>query len=676
VKRSESTETTVQMPQLLLRADIKPDSVNLNARTVDIVFSTGAAVRRLDWMSGEPYLETLSMEPSAVRLDRLNRGAPFLDSHDSSGVGSVLGVVVEGSARIENGQGIATVRFSKRASVEPIFNDIKDRILRNVSVGYTPHRYEETLATKDAPRIRHAVDWEPYEISSVPIPADAGAQVRDAKATTHPCIIVRAAPSAGAKKESSMDPENTAATVEEETRAAEVVPNDVEVGATQERDRINGILNACTAGKMSMTFAQKMIDDKVPLVRAQGLVFDELKKRAQDDAGPRPGPSGVQVVGADPLDHFLRGIEGAILHRIEPSWFPLDDNSRKYRGKSVLRCAEDVLSQRGVRIGEFSRMEIAGMALGLEVRAGLHTTSDFPNILADVANKTLRRAYEMAPQTWRPLARQISMPDFKAVKRNQLGEAPALLKVLEHGEFTRGTVAEGKEQFQLTTYGRIFGITRQALVNDDLDAFSRLTMGFGRSARNLESDVVWYQILATALLMGDGITLFDSATHTNYTSSGTAIDVTSLGVAFALMMKQTSLGSQSTSPTYLNLSPRYLIVPPSKITLAMQYTTAVNPNLASSVNPWAGVLTPIAEPRLEGGVTVDGTTVAGSAVSWYLAASPDQIDIIEYGYLDGEEGPTVETRIGFDIDGLEIKCRLDFAAKVIDYRGLYKNAGA
>jgi hypothetical protein len=336
-----------------------------------------------------------------------------------------------------------------------------------------------------------------------------------------------------------------------------------------------------------------------------------------------------------------------------------------------MRCAEDLMVEQGIDIRKYSRMEVAGMALGLQVRAGMHTTSDFPNILADVANKTLRRAYEAAPQTWQSIARRISMPDFKPVRRNQLGEAPALLKVLEHGEFLRGTVAEGKEQFQLATYGRIFAITRQALVNDDLDAFSRLTMGFGRSARNLESDIVWYQILANAA-MGDGVALFEATTHANYTSSGTAIGVDSLGVGFALMMKQKALDNA----TYLNISPRYLIVPPSKITLAMQYTTTVSPNLASSVNPWAGVLAPISEPRLEGGVTVDGTTVAGSAVSWYLAATPDQVDIIEYGYLDGEDGPVVETRNGFDVDGMEIKCREDFAAKVIDHRGLYKNAGA
>jgi len=53
-----------------------------------------------------------------------------------------------------------------------------------------------------------------------------------------------------------------------------------------------------------------------------------------------------------------------------------------------------------------------------------------------------------------------------------------------------------------------------------------------------------------------------------------------------------------------------------------------------------------------------------------------QIDTIEYAYLEGQEGAYVESRNGFDVDGVEIKCRLDFGAKAIDWRGLYKNPGA
>src|SRR6185369_3122390 len=128
--------------------------------------------------------------------------------------------------------------------------------------------------------------------------------------------------------------------------------------------------------------------------------------------------------------------------------------------------------------------------------------------------------------------------------------------------------------------------------------------------------------------------------------------------------------------TLVMAQPKYLIVPPSQKTRALQFVTLVQAQLPTNVNPFAGQLTVIAEPRLETGITIGGNTVAGSASAWYLASSPDQVDILELATLDGQEGPTVESRIGFDIDGLEIKCRHDVGAKVIDHRGLYKNDGS
>ena len=89
--------------------------------------------------------EELSLDGSAVRLDRLNSGAPFLNSHDAWSLDSVLGVVVDGSARIANGQGTATIRFSERADVEPIFRDIAGGIILGAG-----------------PKIGYASDWSEY----------------------------------------------------------------------------------------------------------------------------------------------------------------------------------------------------------------------------------------------------------------------------------------------------------------------------------------------------------------------------------------------------------------------------------------------------------------------------------------------------------------------------------
>ena len=117
----------------------------------------------------------------------------------------------------------------------------------------------------------------------------------------------------------------------------------------------------------------------------------------------------------------------------------------------------------------------------------------------------------------------------------------------------------------------------------------------------------------------------------------------------------------------MNIRPRFLIVPAAKETIAAQFVSqAYVASQSSVVNPFAGSLDVVAEARLDD----------NSATAWYLAADPSVIDTIEYCYLEGQQGAYIETRQGFEVDGMEIKVRLDFAAKAIDYRGLYKNNGA
>jgi hypothetical protein len=444
-------------------------------------------------------------------------------------------------------------------------------------------------------------------------------------------------------------------------------PNEHDEGVAAERVRCQGITTACRAARLPQSFADKLVADGVALVDAQTRVFKELAARGGQDRGPGPGPSGAPdiAVGDDPLVHVRAGIENALLHRVrpktggDPKGFELTDQGRPYRGMTILRVAEVYLNQRGVRTTSLTKMQIAGMALGLEARA--HTLSDFPSLLQDVMGKTLRAGYEEAPQTWVPFSRRTTVPDFKLVKRLQIGEAPTLLEVGDHGEFTFGTIGEGKEQYQLATYGRRFAITRKALVNDDTDAFSRVPTLFGRAARNLESDTVWAQITANAA-MGDGVALFH-ATHANLSGTSDAISIASIGAGRAAMRVQKGIDLV----TLLNITPSFLLVPAAKETLADQFvSTNLMASASASVNPFAGRLKVIAEPRLD----------ANSVVSWYLAGTTDQIDIIEYAYLEGEEGPVVESRPGWEVDGLEVKCREDFAAKVIDFRGLWKNPGA
>lgn len=668
------TEKVVQLRSLATRAAVAPKSINADDRTVDVIWSTGAGVERFDYATGERYLEILSMDPAHVRLDRLNQAGPVLDGHMGWSVRSMLGSVVEGSAKIQAKQGRATLQFSRRPEVDGVWRDLEDGIVRSTSVGYDVHAYEETPAKGDRIAIRKAIDWEPYEVSMVPMPADLGAMARDGEpAKTHPCRIITRGDEPAVTHEVTMSDPNRQASeyiVEPPPAAAPPAPapaeragepNERDRGAAQERARVQGILVAVRAARLPQAFSDRLIADAtMNLERAQTAVFEEMGRR-EPEAAPTQSAVVVQM-GEDPLVHTRAGIEEAILHRVAPQSFKLTEKGREYRGMTMLDVARVYLQARGIRTTGFGKMEIAGLALGLSHRfgPGLHTTSDFALLLADVANKTLRRAYEDAPQTFLAISRRVTLPDFKPVNRLQLGEAPDLLEVDEHGEFTRGTVGEGKEAFQLTTYGRVFGITRKALVNDDTDAFSRIPMLFGRAARKLESNIVWQQITSNPT-MGDGNALF-SAAHGNLQTDGDVISIPSLSRARKAIRLQTGVDGT----TMLDLVPRFLIVPAELETIADQYTALITQTAqASAVNPFSGRLTVITEPRLD-----DNSTTA-----WYMAASPDQIDIVEHGYLEGEEGPMVESRVGFDVDGLEIKARLDFAAKVIDWRGLHKDPG-
>ena len=120
--------------------------------------------------------------------------------------------------------------------------------------------------------------------------------------------------------------------------------------------------------------------------------------------------------------------------------------------------------------------------------------------------------------------------------------------------------------------------------------------------------------------------------------------------------------------TPLNLVPRFIAVPTALETYMLQLVYPINiaSSVATAVVPeWVRSLVPVVEPRLD----------ANSATAWYLIADPAQVDTLEYCYLEGQQGVYIETKQGFEIDGVEIKARMDFGAAAIDYRGLQKNAG-
>jgi hypothetical protein len=190
---------TVEVPALTREATFVPASIDREKRTVELVWSTGAQVRRFDWSEWTPFEEELSLEPEHCDLARLKSRAPLLDTHQRFSVSGILGVTEK--AWLETGEGRAVVRFSKRSEVEPIWRDVQDGIITGVSIGYHVRKY---LVTKEEGKlpVYRAVDWYPYEISLCPSGADAGAGVRsNPAAPSSRCELVDV-------QERSMDPKD------------------------------------------------------------------------------------------------------------------------------------------------------------------------------------------------------------------------------------------------------------------------------------------------------------------------------------------------------------------------------------------------------------------------------------------------------------------------------------
>jgi hypothetical protein len=547
-----------------------------------------------------------------VDLSRLE-GASVLDAHRQTAVRDVLGSVR--SAAVDGRRGTALIQFSARPEVEPLWQDVLAGILRHVSVGYSVEDWAET--TENGARVLTAVRWTPHEISLVPTPADPGAHIR---------------------METDMTDTTTRA-------AAETAPT------TETRAETNAeIRSIARIAELDQSWIDGQIDANADSDTARRAAFEALANRS----APAIRTEQVRVeMGESQDDPALRARQmgEALYARINPR-HQLSDPARRYAYATPVDMAKELLTLRGE-----STMALSPASL---VTRALHTTSDFPIILGDTVGRVLRDAYQAAPSGIRRLGRQTTARDFRAVNKIMLGEAPLLEKLNEHGEIKAGTMAEAREAYKVETWARKIGITRQVLVNDDVGAFADLARRMGQGAAETEA-----RILVTLLeagsgngpTMSDGKTLFH-ADHGNKAGSGAAISDATLSAARLALRTQKGIEDRT-----IRVTPKNLLVPPTLETTAEKWLATIAPATASDVNPFSGSLSLVVEPRLS------------SATRWYVTADPGEIDGLEFAYLSGAEGPQVESRSGWDVDGVEIRVILDFGAGFIDHRGWFMNVG-
>ena len=633
------------MDQTIQRmALVAPNSWSEETRTATIVISTDADVG-----DGFQLLHTTD----AIRWP--SRPLPMDYDHKRSS-DSIWGAVTDLSLQ-RNEAGVTELIGTVVVDGPAAAMDIALPRLRTGSARFSVDARIYRSREDRASSLMVATDWEPNLVSLVPIGQDNHAVMRHQSQTLESPPMTDEMKAGG--DPAPIDVERSVDSTPTPVPAVDTELQRTAADLRRERDllRLGQDAGLSTEQTDELIRSGKTVTEcSREAVRLMRIRLEGGDVRADDGPAALGHPARVSVT-RDSGDTLLRGISAGLEARIRPVVAKGDDAelAREYRSYSLLEMTRQYLDSRGVNTRGMSKTEL--------VQRGFHSSSDFPLLFSNLAGKTLDAAYQEEPHTWAPLARQRNLPDFK--QANDLIVAGALTPeaLLEGGEYKAGTLQEGTHTWRLATYARKVTLTRQAIINDDLSAMEEVPDMLGRGFRRLESNIIWGLITGNALTSVDGLSLFNTA-HNN--GSAQTITTTGFNAAKKAMRKQTDLAGNT-----INLSPSFMMVPTDLESTALQFLfpTGFSPSArtgdAGPVSVQTAGVQLIVEPRLD-----------GSATTWYLSASPGAVQGIVYGYLAGEEGPTVSTTEKRDPDGVELLARFDFGAAVKDFRGFFRAAAA
>ncbi|EPH2060015.1 ClpP-like prohead protease/major capsid protein fusion protein [Escherichia coli] len=392
-----------------------------------------------------------------------------------------------------------------------------------------------------------------------------------------------------------------------------------------------------------MLQAQCLADPECSLEQAREKLLNEMGRESTPSNKNTPAH-----IYAGNGNFVGDGIRQALMAR---AGFEKNERDNVYNGMTLREYARMSLTERGIGVSGYNPMQMVGAAF-------THSTSDFGNILLDVANKAILQGWEDAPETYEQWTRKGQLSDFKIAHRVGMGGFSALRQVREGAEYKYVTTGDKQATIALATYGELFSITRQAIINDDLNMLTDVPMKLGRAAKSTIADLVYAILTSNPKISTDNVSLFDKAKHANVLESA-AMDVASLDKARQLMRVQKE------GERHLNIRPAFVLVPTAMESVANQVIRSSSVKgadiNAGIINPVKDFATVIAEPRLDD----------NSQTTFYLAASKGS-DTIEVAYLNGVDTPYIDQMEGFSVDGVTTKVRIDAGVAPVDHRGLVK----
>ena len=659
---------------LRTEADGRLSTFDEEKRSVEVIGASEEPVDVFDYERFEIVPEVLLM--TGCEMPR-NRQVPLLDTHNRwNGTSSVLGSYRD--IHTEGDQLVGRAFFSSVPEAEGPFVKLREGHLTDFSAGYRPIKSqwvpegESTVieGRSFAGPVKVTTRWRIKELSICPIGADEVAKARSENSQTPPDrrtqlqeksvmneALRKWLEKRGLRKDAT-DEEAWAFYVrtldalqpgEEQPPSAggAEVRTAIDEAIRSERERVTTIRSMCTTHEC-VDLADEMIREGVSLDQARAKVLDHIMNN-QPDVSHR----GSIEMGVEDRDKFRSAAQDALIIRagLTTPETPAA-GARDLAGYSLRELARECLRMANLAIGG-NPMEMIGRAM---------QSSDFPLLLANTANKALFEGWNIAEETWSLWVGTGSVSDFKQHTLPRASEMDDLDEIPDHGEYKYGKRTEASEAYQIATFGKLFAITRQTIINDDLGALTDVPQGHGEAAKRKIGDVV-YAVLTANAAMGDGTALFHT-NHGNLAGSGAIVGVETLAAGILAMGTQKDIRGKRR----LNIRPEYFIGPKAVEGAAEVFFRSEkfddSAKDTTRINPYSGnYFSRVYEPRLD---DVD-------AAQWYLAARRGKT--VKAFFLNGQQMPYLETKQGWTVDGVEYKVRIDCGAKAVDWRGLYTNPG-